>query len=86
MGKRISYLEMELKDKEHEKWPKSYGTSSAIKSKSGEKPINPYDVGGGFLTHCIKQGWVVQEGKGRIAKFYATEKGKKELKKFGIEV
>jgi len=36
--------------------------------------------------NCVKQGWLIQEGKGRNAKYYVTKQGEEELKKFGIEI
>ena len=49
------------------------------------KPVNPFAVGGGFLVYCVGQGWLVQEGKGRNAKYYVTNEEKKELRKFHIK-
>lgn len=48
------------------------------------RPVNPFGLGGGFLSYCIKKGWLTEEGKGRSAKYYVTEEGKKETAKFGI--
>lgn len=52
----------------------------------GQKSVNCFAIGGGFLSYCVKQGWLTQEGKGRKTKYYITEKGKEELKKFDIDV
>jgi hypothetical protein len=46
--------------------------------------INPYAVGGSFLDYCIRQGWIVREGKGRSAGYFATPAGAGALKAFGI--
>jgi len=53
-----------------------------------DKSINPYWFGAKFISYCVKQGWLRQEGSGgRGTKWYPTDKGRKELKeKFGIEV
>jgi hypothetical protein len=58
------------------------------RGKMREKPINPYWWGAKFLSYCVKQGWLRQEGSGgRGTKWYPTGKGKEELKeKFGIEI
>ncbi len=53
---------------------------------SDAKPINPFVIGGGFLTYCVKQGWLIMEGKGPRAKYFATEKGRLELAKFDIKI
>jgi hypothetical protein len=51
-----------------------------------ERPISPYWIGAQFLRYCVKQAWLRQEGSGgRGTKWYPTDKGRKELKKFEIE-
>jgi hypothetical protein len=57
-------------------------------AKTTEKPINPYWWGSKFLSYCVKQGWLRQEGSaGRGIKWYPTGKGKEELKqKFRMEI
>jgi hypothetical protein len=45
--------------------------------------INPFAVGGGFLSWCAKQGWVVQKGR----QYFVTDEGARELRKrFDINV
>jgi hypothetical protein len=45
--------------------------------------INPFAVGGGFLSWCVKQGWVVQKGR----QYFVTKEGARELRKrFDIKV
>ena len=45
--------------------------------------INPFAVVGGFLSWCVKQGWVVKKGR----QYFATEEGVRELRKrFDIKV
>jgi hypothetical protein len=53
-----------------------------------DKPINPYWLGAQFISYCVKQGWLKQEGSGgRGTRWYATNKGRKELEeKFGIKL
>jgi DNA-binding transcriptional regulator PaaX len=47
--------------------------------------INPFYVGGSFLSYCVKQGWMIEEKVGRKSQHYITEEGIKELKeKFNI--
>jgi DNA-binding transcriptional regulator PaaX len=43
-------------------------------------------IGGGFLTYCVKQGWLTQEGKGNKTRYFATGKGRHELAKFDIHI
>jgi hypothetical protein len=50
------------------------------------KPVNCFAIGGGFLSYCVSKGWLIQEGKGRNAKYFVTDVGKEELKKFGIKL
>ncbi len=78
---------MGISKEEDEKWHKIHGMpQELISSEQKKKPVNPFAIGGGFLEYCVKQGWIVQEGKGRAAKHYITEKGIKELKEFGIKI
>lgn len=41
---------------------------------------------GGFLEYCVKQGWLIKEGKGKNTRYFATPEGEKALARFGIEV
>ncbi len=58
--------------------------------KSEEKKlykINPFYVGGSFLSYCVKQGWMIEEKAGKKRLHYITEEGIKELReKFDIEI
>ena len=74
-----------ISKEEDEKWHKSHEVPKSIK-RPKIKPINPYAVGGGFLAYCVKQGWLIQEGKGRTTKYYVTEEGIDKFKKFGIKI
>jgi len=47
---------MSITEKEHEEWHKKHGVPPEPWSKTGQKPINPYAIGGGFLSYCVKQG------------------------------
>jgi hypothetical protein len=51
-----------------------------------QKPVNPFAVGGGFLAYCVKQGWLIQEGESRAARYYVTPEGEEALGRFGIKV
>jgi len=51
--------------------------------KKRRKSINPFFVGGAFLDWCVKQGWLVQEGR----QYFATEEGARQLQqRFEIAV
>jgi ABC-type xylose transport system substrate-binding protein len=76
---------MSISKEEDKEWHKKHSVTKALR-KQVQKLINPFAVGGGFLNYCVKQGWLVQRGKGRSAKYYVTEEGEAELRKFGIEV
>jgi hypothetical protein len=64
------------------------GRAAGAPSANGTpgSPVNPFAVGGGFLSYCVAQGWLIREGKGRSATYYATAQGLKELSRFGIQV
>jgi hypothetical protein len=49
-----------------------------------EKPASVLAIGGGFLAYCVKQSWLVQRGRGRAAKYFATDAGREALAEFGI--
>ena len=72
--------------KEDEEWHKTHGKNGMTSQKTRRKPINPLAVGGGFLSYCAKQGWLIQKGEERKAKYCITEEGKEAVKKFGIEI
>ncbi len=58
-----------------EEWHRTHQTPDEERMK-GTKSINPFAVSGGFLAWCVKQGWVVQQGK----QYFATRKGARELR------
>jgi hypothetical protein len=52
-----------------------------------ERPINTYWLGAQFISYCLKQGWLTQKGlSGKGTRWYPTDRGRKELEKFAIEV
>jgi hypothetical protein len=75
---------MDISDEEDKKWHESQRTPKVAETR--QRPINPFVGGGGFLSYCVRQGWLIQEGKGRTARYYATEVGTEELRKYGIEI
>ena len=81
---KVLMKKMGVSDEEDKKWHEAHNASHQTESNVGQKSVNPFAICGGFLDYCIKQGWLIQEGKGRRAKYYATKEGKKELSKFGI--
>ena len=77
---------MGVSHEEDEKWHKRHGRPEKAPAGSRRTAINCFAVGGGFLSYCVRQGWLIQEGKGRTARYYATQEGKTALRQFGIEV
>ncbi len=77
--------EMGVSEEEDKEWHKTY-EMPRISNQARRKTVNPFAIGGGFLDYCVKQGWVIREGKGRNATYFATKEGAEELKKFGIEI
>ena len=68
-----------------EEWHRTHLTLAEQRAKgmSGLKGINPFAVGGGFLSWCVEQRWVVQRRK----QYFATKEGVRELReRFGIKV
>jgi uncharacterized protein YwgA len=77
---------MGISKKEQEKWHKNQKVIKTRSVKSDAKPLNQFAIGGAFLAYCVKQGWLIQKGKGFKAKYFATEKGRRELAKLEIHV
>jgi hypothetical protein len=48
--------------------------------------INTFAMGNAFLKQAIKLGWIVGQKEKDVKLFFVTEKGRKELEAFGIEV
>jgi hypothetical protein len=64
-----------------------HGMPTKNANTSEKKPVNPFAVGGGFIDYCVKQGWMIQEGNSRHAKYYVTKIGEEKTKKeFGIKI
>jgi len=77
---------MDITEEEDEKWHRGHDLPQEAQNESRLDQINPFAVGGGFLAYCVKQGWLIQEGKDRNARYYVTRKGREELRKFSIEI
>ena len=74
-----------ISKEKQKKWHQEKSVRTQSDGSEG-KPLNPFVIGGGFLTYCVKQGWLTKEGKGNKTKYFATEKGKRELTKFDIHI
>jgi hypothetical protein len=86
----------ELTPEQHDAWMKKLGVTpeqdaewhrthqtAHEQRRKGTKRINPFAVGGAFLDWCIKQGWLVREGR----EYFATPKGARELhERFDIKL
>ncbi len=48
--------------------------------------INTFAMGNAFLKKAVELGWIVGQKDKDVKSFFVTEKGKKELEAFGIEV
>lgn len=68
-----------------EEWHRTHLTPGEQRPKPAKalRGISPFAVGGGFLSWCVKQGWVVQSGK----QYFVTKEGVHELReRFDINV
>ena len=73
---------MGITKEQDEEWHRTHLTLAEQRAK-GLKQINPFAAGAGFLAWCVKQGWLVQQGK----EYFALKNGVRELRKrFEIEV
>jgi hypothetical protein len=77
---------MGISPEEDEKWHREQKGKEPHAADSDARPLNPFAIGGGFLAYCVKQGWLITEGKGPKAKYFPTEKGRLELAKFDIKI
>lgn len=71
---------------EDRKWHEQHDKPKGSQKKISGKTVNPFAIGGGFLNYCVKEGWLIQEGKSKGVRYYLTKQGEEELKKFGIKV
>lgn len=84
-GHKRFLSKMGITDVENKEWHKR-NCDELDKNDSKQKTINPFFIGGGFLQYCIRKGWIIQKDKGKKAKYYVTNDGKKELRKFDINI
>jgi hypothetical protein len=74
-----------ISEEQDREWHRTHLTlgEQRLKGAKGLRAINPFAVGGGFLSWCIRQGWVVQSGR----QYFATKEGAHELReRFQIKV
>jgi hypothetical protein len=85
---RLLIEKMGISLEQDEKWHREHEMPLPTKEqiKSEGQSINPFAIGGGFLTYCVKQGWLLQEGKGRAARYFVTAEGRERLKDFDIKI
>ena len=73
---------MGITKEQDEEWHHTHLTLAEQRAE-GLKHINPFAVGAGFLAWCVKQKWLVQQGR----EYFALKEGVRELRKrFDIEV
>jgi predicted transcriptional regulator len=77
---------MGVSKKEDENWHRTHETPPKRQNTQGKKSVNPFAIGGGFLDYCVRQGWLIQEGKGRSVKYYVTKEGEEKIRQFGIKI
>jgi hypothetical protein len=72
---------------EDRKWHESHQSAAdaLVEREPDEgRPINVFAIGGGFLAYCVKQGWLIRQGRGRAVKYFVTDPGREALAEFGI--
>jgi hypothetical protein len=65
---------MGITEEQDEEWRRTHLTVAEQRPR-GLKQIEPAAPGTGFVTWCVKQGWLVQQGK----KHLATKDSRREL-------
>jgi hypothetical protein len=69
-----------IRKQEDEKWHKAQSAAA----NGAADPVNPFAIGGGFLNYCVRQGWLIQQGRGKAMKYYVTQEGREALAEYGI--
>lgn len=82
---RALMKKMGISEEEDKEWHEIHGPPPKHADMTEKTPVNPFAIGGDFLNYCVKQGWLIQEGKGRQAKYYVTKEGGAKMKEFGIK-
>ncbi|WXG47324.1 MAG: hypothetical protein WED05_11800 [Candidatus Atabeyarchaeum deiterrae] len=75
---------MGISEEEDKEWHKTRETTIVTTGEPSKKMVNPFAIGGAFLAYCVKQGWLIQEGSGRDARYFVTRTGEVELRKYGV--
>ncbi len=78
---------MGISEEEDRRWHEAQQgptTAEAADPAQAGDPVNPFAIGGGFLEYCVRQGWLIQQGRGRGMKYYVTETGREALAELGI--
>ncbi|UCD51908.1 MAG: hypothetical protein JSW27_04580 [Phycisphaerales bacterium] len=78
---------MGISEEEDRQWHEAQQSSRedrADDSAPPGDPVNPFAIGGAFLQYCVRQGWLIQQGRGRAMKYYVTKAGRAALAEYGI--
>jgi hypothetical protein len=70
---------------QHDEWHRTHLMPEGQRDRETQalKAINPFAVGGGFLSWCVNQGWLVQRG----TQYFATPDGARKLRqRFDIDL
>ena len=71
-----------ISEEQDEEWHRTHQTPGEQHPR-GMKAVNSFAVGGGFLAWCVKQGWLIRQGR----QYLVTKEGLRELReRFDIEV
>ena len=84
---RLLMEHMGISKEQDEKWHSASGGSLGEADSDAlppGDPVNPFAIGGAFLAYCVKQGWLVQQARGRAMKYYVIRAGRKALAEYGI--
>ena len=77
---------LDIRKKEDEKWHQGHDQPCGPEDTHVPQtdPVNPFAIGGRFLTYCVGKGWLIQQGRRRKTKHYIIEAGHEALAEFGI--
>jgi hypothetical protein len=73
-------------EEEDREWHQAQGAGAKkdFLKPSEDEPVDVLAVGAGFVAYCVKQGWLIQRGRGQAKKHFVTAAGREALAEFGI--
>ncbi len=75
---------MGVSDEEDRRWHAKHESHGKHEIDPLDILVNPFTIEDGFIDYCVRHGWLVREGRGRTARYYAAAEGREALHEYGI--